>query len=597
MKLILYCLLLLNTVNCFSQHTVWLETELFDKKGGWSIDAQFVDQMGSPYLLAHGLGNPVENAVTPVSFPAKGVYHLWVRTKDWIPGRKGPGSFRILLNEQPISQVFGSDGIVDWHWAYGGTVTVDKKEYTIALNDLSGFAGRCDAIVFTQEKGMKLPDANIALDKLRTKHLALREVPIQEGTFDLVIAGGGVAGICSAVQAARLGLKVALINNRPVLGGVSSSEGGVSTDGDTFRNKYPALGRIVREIDNHNAGIGGPAYLYRDNDRKDVVLNEKNITLFENMHVSGADVSNGTITGIYATNLHSLEKHYFKGSFFADCTGDASLGRLAGADHHYGRESKSETQEPSAPDVADNLVMGSSNQWDSQLESEVSSFPIKEWMLQFSEDYHFELTRSVWNWETGFNNLHTVNDAEAIRDHNMRAIYSNWAYLKTNKSDKYGKYRLSRLSPISGKRESYRLMGDFILTEQDIVNKKEYPDAIVTSTWGIDLHYPDKENSRRFPGQEFIGYAEHALKQQDVYTFPYRCLYSRNIGNLFMAGRNISVSHIALGAVRVQRCTGMMGEVVGIAAFLCKKNQCLPRDIYTLHLQQLINHVSKPCIP
>ena len=190
-----------------------------------------------------------------------------------------------------------------------------------------------------------------------------------------------------------------------------------------------------------------------------------------------------------------------------------------------------------------------------------------------------------------------MNDAEAIRDHNMRAIYSNWAYLKTYKPEKFGKYNLARLSYISGKRESYRLMGDHVLTEQDVVNKVEYPDAIVTSTWGIDLHYPDKENSRRFPGQEFVAYAEHALKQQDVYTFPYRCLYSRNINNLFMAGRNISVTHIALGAVRVQRCTGMMGEVVGIAAFLCVKNECQPRDVYNKHLTQLLDYVSRPCLP
>ena len=581
----------------YSKHTVWVETELFDEKGGWVVDAQFIDQMGSPYLLAHGLGRPVGNAVTSVAFPKKGIYHLWVRTKDWIPEGKGPGSFRVIINQQPVKQTFGSDGVFQWHWVYGGVVNIDSEKTQIELNDLTGFAGRCDALVFTQNKNIKLPDTNSELSEFRTQYIPLSLTPVSEGSYDLVIAGGGVAGICSAVQAARLGLKVALINNRPVLGGVSSSEGGVSTDGDTFRNKYPALGRIMREIDNNNAGVGGPVYLYRDNDRRSVVLNEKNISLFENMHVSGVELNDGIITGIYAVNLNSLEKHYFKGSFFADCTGDASLGRLAGAYYHYGRESKSQTQEPSAPEISDNLVMGSSNQWHAELQSSASSFPVKEWMLKFTDDYHFELTRSVWNWESGFNNLHTVNDAEAIRDHNMRAIYSNWAYLKTYKPEKFGKYNLARLSYISGKRESYRLMGDHVLTEQDVVNKVEYPDAIVTSTWGIDLHYPDKENSRRFPGQEFVAYAEHALKQQDVYTFPYRCLYSRNINNLFMAGRNISVTHIALGAVRVQRCTGMMGEVVGIAAFLCVKNECQPRDVYNKHLTQLLDYVSRPCLP
>ena len=236
--------------------------------------------------------------------------------------------------------------------------------------------------------------------------------------------------------------------------------------------------------------------------------------------------------------------------------------------------------------------MGTSNQWYATLTDSISAFPIEEWMLQFTEDYHFELTKSVWNWETGFGNFHIVEDSELIRDHNFRAIYGNWAYLKTYLRDKYGKYKLAYLSYNAGKRESYRLVGDVLLTETDIRCKVNYPDAIVTTTWGIDLHYPDKQNSRYFPGQEFIAYAIHPNKRKEDYTFPYRCLYSRNIENLFMAGRNISVTHIALGAIRVQRTTGMMGEVVGMAAYLCMKYRCSPRQLYTDYLQELLDCVS-----
>ena len=132
---------------------------------------------------------------------------------------------------------------------------------------------------------------------------------------------------------------------------------------------------------------------------------------------------------------------------------------------------------------------------------------------------------------------------------------------------------------------------DVLFTGIDVKNKVDYPDAIVTATWGIDLHYPDKRNSKYFPGEEFIAYAVHPDKRKDVYTFPYRCLYSRNIENLFMAGRNISVTHIALGTVRVQRTTGMMGEVIGLAAFLCSKNHCSPRQLYTNHLKELLDSV------
>ena len=136
------------------------------------------------------------------------------------------------------------------------------------------------------------------------------------------------------------------------------------------------------------------------------------------------------------------------------------------------------------------------------------------------------------------------------------------------------------------------MVGDILLTETDIRYKVNYPDAIVTTTWGIDLHYPDKQNSRYFPGQEFIAYAIHPNKRREDYTIPYRCLYSRNIENLFMAGRNISVTHIALGAIRVQRTTGMMGEVVGMAAYLCMKYCCSPRQLYADYLQELLDCVS-----
>ena len=129
------------------------------------------------------------------------------------------------------------------------------------------------------------------------------------------------------------------------------------------------------------------------------------------------------------------------------------------------------------------------------------------------------------------------------------------------------------------------MLGDHILTENDLRNEVKYPDASFTSTWSIDLHYPDPENSKNFPGNEFKSICNHGAV--NPYAVPYRCLYSRNVENLFMAGRNISVSHIGLGTVRVMRTTGMMGEVVGMAASLCEKHGVLPRDVYALHLEEL----------
>lgn len=582
-------------IPAISQSLIWVETELFQNKGGWITDSQFIDQMGSPYLLAHGLSKPVPNAETVVKFEETGKYHFWVRTKDWTPtnSQDGAGKFQVLINDVPTGTVFGSDQIKQWHWVYGGEVAIREREVKLSLQDLTGFDGRCDVVCFSKKKTI-LPDDVNALEVIRKRELKIAS-PEYNGHYDLVIIGGGVAGVSAAVQAARMGVKVALIQNRPVLGGNSSSEVRVSMDGSTFRNKYPAIGRIVREMDNYEAGVGGESYLYRDQTKSDMVENEKNISLFANLHVNGVETRDGKIHNVTAVDIQTLKEYVFSGDLFADCTGDATVGILAGADHRYGRENRTETGEPSAPENGDNLVMGTSNQWRTTEEDTVSTFPVQSWMFGLTEDYHFPIVNSQWDWESGFGNLHTVHQAEEIRDLNFCAIYSNCAFLKTHKAEQFGKRRLSRVQPVAGKRESYRLLGDIILTENDVRNKVAYPDAVVTTTWGIDLHYPDPENSKRFPGMEFIAYAEHKFKQNDVYTFPYRCLYSRNISNLFMAGRNISVTHIALGTVRVQRTTGMMGEVVGVAAYLCKKQKCLPRDVYEHHLDEFMKLVGKMC--
>jgi hypothetical protein len=169
----------------------------------------------------------------------------------------------------------------------------------------------------------------------------------------------------------------------------------------------------------------------------------------------------------------------------------------------------------------------------------------------------------------------------------MMVVFSNWSFLKNRSKDKteYAKSRLDWVAYVAGKRESYRLVGDLLLTEQDLIQDKIYPDGTACSTWTIDLHYPDPKNTKNFPGNEFKSICKHIPIYP--YPIPYRCFYSKNIDNLFMAGRNISVTHVALGTIRVMRTTGMMGEVVGMAASVCAQNSCEPRDVYTKHLDQL----------
>ncbi|MCX8038887.1 MAG: FAD-dependent oxidoreductase, partial [Candidatus Sumerlaeia bacterium] len=260
---------------------------------------------------------------------------------------------------------------------------------------------------------------------------------------------------------------------------------------------------------------------------------------------------------------------------------------LAGADFRMGRESRAETGESLAPEQPDRLMMGVSVQWYAEHERKPSSFPLCPWAVQFTEETAGKpLTRGEWDWETGMN-LDSVTDIEKIRDHALRAVFGYWSFMKNKSSrkDQFANWRLAWVAYIGGKRESRRLLGDVILTQQDIEEQRPYPDASVTTTWPIDLHYPHPENSKHFPGQEFRSIAK--TKGIKPYPIPYRCLYSRNIENLMMAGRNISVTHVALGTIRVQRTTGMMGEVLGMAASLCAKHATTPRGVFERHLDEL----------
>ena len=598
--------------------TVLVEAENFDDLGGWVIDQQSIDQMGSPYLLAHGLGIPVKDAATTVNFPITGTYRVWVRTKDWTAPwnvSSAPGKFRLIVQAKPLETIFGTEGS-KWHWQDGGYVEIKKKTVKLTLNDLTGFEGRCDAILFSNDRGFIPPNQIKSLAEFRKKSLELSKKPPDAGNFDLVVVGGGIAGTCSSISAARLGLKVALIQDRPVLGGNNSSEVRVGLSGHINKNPYPALGNIVKEIapiglydlrqaqkdpnkpynkmllekyaeriGKHNAQ---PAHFYEDDKKLAVVKAEKNIALFLNTHAFKVEKENDRIIAVIAKHIRTGKESRFPAMLFADCTGDGTIGYLAGADYRYGRESKEQTSESWAPQKPDNMTMGTSVQWYSTEENKPVAFPNCPWALKFTEQSCQYTDKGDWNWETGFFK-HQINDFESIRDYTFRAVYGNWAFLKnqSKKKARYANKKLAWVAYIGGKRESRRLLGDIILHQQDIEQNKPWPDAAVTMTWTIDLHYPDPKNSRYFPGEEFRSIAEFKKYPNNAYPLPYRCLYSRNIENLFMAGRNISVTHVALGAVRVQKTTGMMGEVIAMAASICKKYNTTPRRVYQNQLDEL----------
>lgn len=595
---VIILLAIIGIVSCKEKtNSVIIEAENFSEWGSWVIDQQSIDQIGSSYLLAHGLGNPCKDAITELTFPVTGIYHVWVRTRNWAPApvrKQCPGRFQLIVNNEPLDTIFGQD-MEDWNWHYGGRVHIGKLKTEIKLHDLTGFEGRCDAIIFSTDESLIPHQSGESLIGLRKEIRKAPEDPVDSGDYDLVVVGGGVAGICTSVTAARLGLKVALIQNRPVLGGNNSSEIRIPMASDLNILPYPNLGNITRELDSANVDrtydFGGTS----DDNKLKFIQKESNISVFLGMHVIRAETSKNRIDHIVAMDIRTNKEYSFHGKLFADCTGDGNLGFITDADYRYGRESKAETGEAYAPENPDSLVLGATLHWLTEKEPVPVRFPECPWALAITEESCQDASGGAWNWETGFES-DMVNETENIRDHMFRAIYGNWAFQKNNYSqkDKYKNHTLIWVGHILGKRESRRLLGDVIYSQHDIEDGTAYPDACVSTHWGIDLHYPNPENSRFFPGEEFRSIAHHELKNiHPLRSLPYRCFYSRNIENLFMAGRCVSMTHVAHAMFRNQHTTGMMGEVVGMAASLCIKNNTIPEKVYTEHWDEMKNILNK----
>lgn len=568
------------------KETILVEATQFDNIGGWVIDQQFMDQMHAPFLLAHGFGNPVEDASTSIMVNGVGEYHIWVRTRNWSAtwnkdkDIEAPGRFELLINGEPIDVIFGTEE-AEWHWQYGGTYTFSEKSNVVALHDLTGFDGRCDSIVFSTDRELVLP-------KDREEFVSFKsdvkgDPTIQEERFDFVVVGGGVAGICAAVTAARKGLNVALIHNRSILGGNNSSEVRVQLGGKVNLPPYTAIGNIVNEIDHKTNRNARPAEEYRDDLKMNIVLNEKNITAFFDTQVIEVDVVDSAINSVKAVGIRNGKQYNIYAPLFADCSGDANLGYLAGADYKMGRESFQETGETLAPEEEDTMTMGTSVMWYSEESDKEESFPETPWALQFVEETCQKAKKGDWDWETGIGRNH-IDDFEYIRDYGLLAIYGNWSFLKNHSSlkEEYKNRKLEWVAYIGGKRESRRLMGDVVVKQQDIDSKRKFIDGCVTTSWSIDLHLP-----KFIEGFDSEPFRARAKKSRiEPFTIPFRALYSRNIHNLLMAGRNISVTHVALGTVRVMKTTGMMGEVIGLAAELCIRKRVSPSAIVEGHLDE-----------
>ncbi|MBM3334839.1 FAD-dependent oxidoreductase, partial [Candidatus Sumerlaeota bacterium] len=580
-----------------AESTIWLEAEQFDQRGGWVNDSQFIDQMGSPYLIANGLGKPVADAVKTVTIANAGRYRLWVRTKDWAPEHH-PGRFAILLGDRAADHVFGASGKTGWQWEDGGAHELSGT-VKVGLRDLTGYYGRCDVIVLCDDLNWTPPQDKDAIARLREQFGAVSRTVKTIGEYDVVVVGGGLAGCMAAVSAARMGAHTALIQDRPVLGGNASVEVLVPPVGARPEDKLgldPRETGLVEEIRTAGDQRTAEARVYSGRlDR--LVRAEPNLDLWLNTHAEGVEMKSAdTIGAVTAVDVNSGQRMRFGGRTFVDCTGDGVIGVEAGAEFRHGREPRSMYNESMAPEVGDNQTMGNSLKYVSEETSAPQQFEAPPWAMKFDSCDKFPPRRHPplggdigWQWmiELG-GTRNTYLDAEEIRDDLLRLIYGLWDHVKNHCAEqrqKAANHRLVWVEYVAGKRESRRLIGDYVLTENDIAGQTLFPDRVAYGGWGADDHFPE--------GFFYSGLPSQHLYRGVLFSIPYRSLYSRNIQNLLMAGRNISASHIALGATRVMLTCAVIGQSAGTAAAMCVEHNARARGIHGKYLTQLQQQILK----
>ena len=577
---------------------LWIDALDFDQKGGWKEDTQYVHLMGSGYLMAADEpGVPVEDATMAVDIPQSGTYRIWVRDRNWLRPHN-PGTFQVLVDGKTVGNILGQLPSDDWLWEIAGDVALEAGRHSLSLHDLTGYFGRCASIVLTTDMDY-LPSREISrihADRARIKGL---DAGVKEGGhYDLIVVGGGPAGCPAAIAAARKGVKVLLLQNRPALGGNGSAEVGITFDGATASHLYARESGIPEEIRR-----------LRDRDPEDfgdweraltrLVQAEPNITVLCNRHVYQADMaSDKQIRGVYAMHIRTLEKEHFTGKIFMDCTGDAWLGYYAGAKLRFGREAMWQHKESLAPEFADTQTMSgcikSGNRPFFFKSKEKVEYLAPEWVPvlpktddEFGRVIHGNGSFMFWWLETP-NTYDDLWDGEKARDALFLVVLGYYNHIKNNWSGKEraANYRLRFVSVFNGRRESRRIVGDYIMTQDDAASGRRFEDAVGYSGWPVDIHHPEGIYSgSKGP--------LHAAMKVPMPTIPYRCLYSANIENLFCAGRNISVTHIALGTVRVQNTIAALAQAAGTAAAMCIQLNETPRGIYQHHMKRLQQQLLK----
>lgn len=423
----------------------------------------------------------------------------------------------------------------------------------------------------------------------------LKKDPLRKKTLkpDVAVIGGGMSGISAAVAAARNGAKVVLVQDRPVLGGNASSEMRVTVNGvKNLLNKH----RVEREtgiveellIENWHYNPQESYHVW-DHVLYNYVTREKNLTLLLNTTALDVNMKGNKIESVVCLQMTTETQFTISAPVFIDCSGDGLVAATAGAEFRQGREGKAEFNEKFAPDEPDGWVMGDCIMMVTKDMGKPVPFYPPDYAVPFNAEKAFkDKHRKVKQVKEGFwwVELSTDGDMIAERDnirHKLLAhFYGVWDHIK-NSGDfpEAENIALDWIGSIPGRRESRRFMGDYILTERDLVDNTHFDDAIAFGGWSLDEHCPGGIENLDEPASFF-----HA-RFKEVYQVPYRCLYSKNIDNLLFAGRNVSVTHMALSSTRIIGTCCMMGQAAGTAAAMCADKKVSPRIIYQKHINEL----------
>jgi hypothetical protein len=566
-----------------SEKYLFVASRDFAEYGGWTLETSFTATVGADYLVAQGFPSTVAPARTRLSIDRAGSYSVFCRCKNWAPAYT-PGRFKVSVNGQQLTQEMGTSTQACWVWQKAGTVQLATGEVELVLQDSTGEYGRCSSLLLTTDADF-VPADDISHSVLLSQHLvAPAPEPTPRGPFDFVVVGGGVAGTLAAVAAARHGSRVALLHNRPVLGGNASDEVGVrpasAADYTPFARELGLIEETVREA----VGLGATINQGWQLALKKLCDNEPNLQLFLNLRVTEAQMPSPSVIGaVLATDTLTGESFSFSAPLFADCTGDGNLGALAGADFSYGRDPQSRYHEPLAPPSADHFMLGSTlmHSWDFLPQPE--SFRAPAWAHHFDaqnlQGRDLPNPGPFW-WVEHAGDFDILQQSEEVHDELLKIVYGLWDYIKNRSpvAAQASKLRL-RVKPVMGKRESRRLLGDLVLTEADVRTGTPYQDVVAFGGWPIDLH---ALHGIYEPGSPTL-----VLDRVAPYGIPFRALYSRNISNLMMAGRNISASHVALGSTRIMGTCGTLGQAIGTAAALAGRYAITPRRVGQEHLEEL----------